>query len=169
MSLFQSRTTYFELRDDASLDVAIDIRSSILSDNTGGAHVQRSSDHDTTSEREFHRLLIESLDESAAMVLGEIARKAVYEVLEKKYGIERNRIPERLNELTSAFEAIFGPAPSNTIVRAIVKRLYSKLGLTFVEIPDWRLPDYVRETKARMTLYRDSTQRPLTWERLART
>jgi len=132
--------------------------------------VQTSRHHDSMmSQRQFNRLLIESLDESAAMVLGEIARKAVYEVLEKKYGIERNHIPERLNELTSAFETIFGPVPSKTMVRAIVKRLYSKLELTFVEIPDWRLPDYVREARARMTLYGGSTERPLTWERLART
>lgn len=152
------------------LGVATEFRSSILSDNAGGAYVQtRRHHHSVMAEREFDRLLIESLDESAAMVLGEIARKALYEVLEKKYGIERNRIPERLNELTSAFETIFGPAPSKTMVRVIVKRLYSKLGLTFVEIPDWRLPDYVREARARMTLYRDSTQRPLTWERLAKT
>lgn len=150
--------------------MATDFGSSILSYKSGGAWEQTSRhSHTATSEREFDRLLIESLDESAAMVLGEIARKAVYEVLEKKYGIERNRIPERLNELTSAFETIFGATAGKTMVRAIVKRLYSKLGLTFVEIPDWRLPDYVREARARMTLYRDSTQRPLTWERLART
>lgn len=124
--------------------------------------------HSTTTEREFDRLLIESLDESAALVLGEIARKAVYEVLEKKYRIERNRIPEKLNELTSAFETIFGSAASKTMARVIVKRLYSKLDLTFVEIPDWRLADYVREARARMTLYGGSTERRLTWERLVR-
>jgi hypothetical protein len=125
--------------------------------------------HNTaTSEREFDRLLVESLDESAAMVLGEIARKAVYEILETKYDITRNRIPERPNELTSAFERMFGTAPSRTILRAIAKTLYSKLGLTFIEIPDWRLPDYVREARTRMTVDGDSGKRHLVWERLIR-
>jgi len=124
--------------------------------------------HATASEREFDRVLIESLDESTAAVLGEIAKKSIYEILEKNYAITRNRVPERLNELTSAFEAMFGAASSKTIVRTIVKRLYTKLGLTFVEMPDWRLPDYVKEARARSILYGDSSKRHLTWERLLR-
>ena len=117
---------------------------------------------------EFDRLLVESLDESVAMILGEIPKQVVYEILEKKYTIARNRIPERLNELTSAFETMFGAVSSTIIVRAIVKRLYSKLGLTYVERPDWRLPDYVNEAKSRRTLFKDPAELSLMFERPAR-
>jgi hypothetical protein len=60
-----------------------------------------------------------------------------------------------LNEFTAALETFFGVMPSKAMVRIIVKRLYSKLGLTYVERPDWRLFDYVNEAKSRRTLFND--------------
>jgi len=119
-------------------------------------------------EHEFDRLLVESLDENVAMILGEIAKKVVYEILEKKYTIARNRIPERLNELTSAFETMFGAVSSTIIVRVIVKRLYSELGLTYVERPDWRLPDYVSEARSRTKLLNNPVEILLLTRRLCR-
>jgi hypothetical protein len=112
-------------------------------------------------EREFDRVLVESVDESTAVVLGEIARRAVYEILEKNFDISKDRIPERLNAFTSAFEKIFGPAIGKMIMRAVAKTLYSRLDLTFIEISDWRLPDYVTEARVRMTMQSDSGKRPL--------
>jgi len=37
----------------------------------------------------------------------------------------------------------------------IAKQLYSKLGLTFIERPDWLLLDYLTEAKSRTTLFND--------------
>ena len=105
---------------------------------------------------EFDRLLVRSLDESFSAILGEIPKKTFYDGLEKNHAIARNRIPDRLNEFTAALETVFGVACSKVIVRIIVKRLYSNLGLTFIERPDWRLLDYVTEAKSRTTLFSDS-------------
>jgi len=113
-------------------------------------------------------MLVESLNESFAAILGEIPKKTVYDILEKKYTIAVNRIPERLNEFTAALETLFGVTPSKAIVRIIVKRLYSKLGLTYVERPDWRLADYVNEAKSRRTLFNEPAERSLMFERPAR-
>jgi hypothetical protein len=98
-------------------------------------------------------LLVESLNESFVTILGEIPKKTVYDILEKNHGIAWNHIPERLNEFTVALETLFGAVPSKAMVRFIVKRLYSKLGLTYIERPEWRLPDYVSEAKSRTTMF----------------
>jgi len=54
------------------------------------------------------------------------------------------------------------------IERVIVKRLYSELGLTYVERPDWRLPDYVSEARSRTTLFNDPVKLSSMFERLER-
>jgi hypothetical protein len=122
-----------------------------LSHKTGVVHVQTRGLRSTAPD--FDRLLVESLDESFAAILGEIPKKTVYDVLQKNHAITRNRIPERLNEFTDALETVFGAASSKVLERIIVKGLYSKLGLTYVERPDWRLFDYVTEAKSRTTLF----------------
>jgi hypothetical protein len=119
----------------------------------GGVHVQTRGLQSTGPE--FDRLLVQSLDESFTAILGEIPKKTLYDGLEKNYAIARNRIPERLNELTAALETVFGTTCNKVIVRIIAEGLYSKLGLTFIERPDWRLPDYVTEAKSRTTLFND--------------
>jgi hypothetical protein len=119
-------------------------------------------------EPEIDRMLVEALNESFAAILGEIPRKTVYDILEKKHAIAVNQIPERLNEFTTALETLFGFTGTKAIVRIIVKRLYSKLGLTYVERPDWRLPDYVDEAKSRRTLFKDPAELSLMLGRPAR-
>jgi hypothetical protein len=122
-----------------------------LSRKIGAVHVQTGGPRSITAD--FDRLLVESLDESFAAILGEIPKKTVYDVLQKNHAIARNHIPERLNEFTAALETVFGAASSRVLERIIVKGLYSKLGLTYVERPDWRLFDYVTEAKSRTTLF----------------
>jgi hypothetical protein len=122
-----------------------------LSRKIGVVHVQTRGPRSTTPD--FDRLLVESLDESFAAILGEIPKKTVYDVLQKNHSIARNRIPERLNEFTVALETVFGAASSRVLERIIVKGLYSKLGLTYVERPDWRFFDYVAEARSRTTLF----------------
>ena len=101
----------------------------------------------------FDKLLVESLNESFATILGEIPKRTLYHILETNHNIAANCIPERLNEFAIALEALFGVAPSKAIVRIIVKRLYSKLTLTYIERPEWRLSDYVSEARSRTTMF----------------
>ncbi|TSA42709.1 hypothetical protein D4R54_02210 [archaeon] len=143
------------------LDVTADSSHKI-----GGLHVRRICD--SGKEPEIDRMLVEALNESFAAILGEIPKKTVYDILEKKHAIAVNRIPERLNEFTTALETLFGVMASKVIVRIVVKRLYSKLGLTYVERPDWRLPDYVNEAKSRRTLFNDPAELSLMFGRPAR-
>jgi len=123
---------------------------------------------DGCREPEIDRMLVEALNESFAKILGEIPRKTVYDILERKHAIAVNQIPGRLNEFTTALVTLFGFTGSKAIVRIIVKRLYSKLGLTYVERPDWRLADYVNEAKSRRILFNDPAEPSLMFGRPAR-
>jgi hypothetical protein len=134
-------------------------------DNPEGVYLEAGRRLSRTSEREFNDLVIESLDESLAMVLGEIAKWAVYDGIDRKYEIARSQVTKRLGEFTTALERIFGVTTSQTMTRVVIKRLYTKLGLTFVERPDWRFPDYVMEARSRMAMFKDSVQRGSVSER----
>ena len=123
--------------------------------------------HRGTSGNDFDRLLVKVLDESFASILGEIPKRTLYGVLETNHTITANRIPERLDDFTLALETLFGAAATKVIVRIIARRLYSKLGLTYIDRPDWRLPDYVSEAKSRTTLF-DPIALPMTFEETAR-
>jgi hypothetical protein len=103
---------------------------------------------------EFDRLFAQSLDESFTEILGEIPKKTFYDGLERKHAIARNCIPEKLDEFTVALETVFGITCSKVLMRIIATELYSKLGLTFIERPDWRLLEYVTEAKSRTMLFK---------------
>jgi hypothetical protein len=118
----------------------------------GGVKVQTRALQPTGPE--FDRLFVQSLDDSFTKILGEIPMKTFYDGLEKKHAITRNRIPERLDEFTAALEIVFGVTCSKVLMRIIATELYSKLGLTFIERPDWRLHEYVTEAKSRTTLFK---------------
>ena len=117
---------------------------------------------------ELDRLLVESLDESFAAILGEIPKKTLFDFLEKNRAITKNRIPEKLNEFTTAMDTVFGTTTSKVLESIVVKGLYSKLALTYIERPDWRLPDYVNEAKSRRTLFNEPAELSLKFERPAR-
>ncbi len=102
---------------------------------------------------ELDRLLVESLDESFATILGEIPKKTLFDLLEKNHVIIKSRIPEKLNEFTTAMDTVFGTTTSKVLESIVVKGLYSKLALTYIERPDWRLLDYMTEARSRTTLF----------------
>lgn len=102
-------------------------------------------------ELTFDRLLIESVDETLAAVLGEILKEAVYDALRNRYNITVDQVPQRLDDFSLDLEKLMGAAPSKTIRRAIIKSFYAKLGLEFVERANWRLPNYVREARTKMS------------------
>jgi len=55
----------------------------------------------------FDRLLLESIDE-AFSTLGESPKTAIYQHMERKFGISKKEIPHRLEEFSASLEKIFG-------------------------------------------------------------
>jgi len=94
-------------------------------------------------------LLVESMDEALKGLLGERAREAVFEHLERNCLLPREQIPNRLAEFFALMEETFGKG-SKTIARVIAKRLYAKLGWEYVEMPSYEFGDYVRVARDRL-------------------
>jgi hypothetical protein len=94
-------------------------------------------------------LLLDSIDEALADLLGRRTREAVYDYLARNCLIDRNEIPRRLDEFSKLLRIVFGRG-SSTIGKVIAKRLYAKLRWEFVEIRSYELTDYVRTARERV-------------------
>ena len=91
-------------------------------------------------------LLIESIDESFAALLGQGAKDALYKYLLKRRALDMEEIPERLDDFDGCLKETFGRA-AEAIERNILVRFYHKLGLNFFGKTGYAFSDYVDETK----------------------
>jgi len=94
----------------------------------------------------FREHLLEAVD-YGLMVLGEIVRQAIYEQIENHHALKREEIPERLETFHIALEDVLGTS-ARTVERLIVKNLYQRLSLGFVDHPEWTLVDHVNHVRA---------------------
>lgn len=85
-----------------------------------------------------------AVDQSFREILGDTAAEAIYDHLQRNYSVPRETVFTDFVKFTAAVRGIFAEA-SPTIERAIAKRFYSNLGLTFVAQPRLTLQDYVDE------------------------
>jgi len=77
--------------------------------------------------KDIDRLLMESLDDVLADLLGKRVREAFYDHMERNYYFARDEIPKRLDDFLLLLERTFGKS-GKTIEKAVAKRLYAKLG-----------------------------------------
>lgn len=91
----------------------------------------------------IRQMFQDSVDESLRGTLGNDAAKSIYEHVRRVYGLSQQDFPSRLAEFHVAIDSIFGGRVRGTIERTIAKRLYWKLGLTFIEQPNATLQNYV--------------------------
>lgn len=80
----------------------------------------------TVDKKDVDRLLLESLDEVLADLLGKQVRETFYDFLERNYYIGREDIPRRLGDFLLILERTFGKS-GKTIERTLAKRLCAKL------------------------------------------
>ncbi len=81
------------------------------------------------------------------MVLGEFVRQAIYEQIENHHALKREEIPERLEAFHIALEDVLGTS-TRTVERLIVKNLYQRLDLYFVDHLEWTFVEYVNSAIA---------------------
>ncbi len=98
------------------------------------------------TEGALDELLLESVHDTLKGIFGAKVPEAIYKRLETNYSISPEEIPNRLSEFVQGLEGLFDRA-SKPVERAIAKRLYSKLGLRFVEMHSLGLLDYLNEVK----------------------
>jgi len=78
------------------------------------------------AKKAFERLLLEAVDESLTS-LGDSAKQAIYFHLENKFKIERNEIPERVEDFGEGLQKIFGVG-AQFLEILIMKKLYERIG-----------------------------------------
>jgi hypothetical protein len=93
--------------------------------------------------------LLESVDETITALLSREVADALYLHLQTAHSIPRDEVPYKIEPLCSTLNKIFGASGTTTICKAIARRLFLKLGLTFSDRPPRTLLEYVEEAKIR--------------------
>jgi hypothetical protein len=113
-------------------------------------------------DREFHALLVTSVEDVIREVLGESPLRAVFSTLQRSFHIKREEIPERLEDFQNALAELFG-AGAPVITRAIVRRLCARLGIPYHQRSYGGLKTYVEDCKLRYKERSMVTQTPETF------
>ncbi len=95
----------------------------------------------------FGQVLLEAIDESF-LVLGDEPRRAVYQCLSTINSLQREEIPDRLEDFAQGMKKALGGA-SSVLQRIMLKKLFQKIGSTFKESQDLDFVDYVKEAERR--------------------
>jgi hypothetical protein len=101
---------------------------------------------DRTPDPKFDSLLINAVDETMADLFGPVVVQSLHEHLLKFYEVRIEEIPYRLDTLISTLERTFG-ASSKTICKAIARKFYAKLGLSFYDNPGRTLLESVQQAR----------------------
>jgi hypothetical protein len=91
-----------------------------------------------------------AIDDAISSVVGEQVLKAVYDHLKDHYGIADDEVPYRLDTLFDTLEKTFGFKGALTLSRVIARRVYGQMGLRFIELPNYRLQDYLEQAKKQL-------------------
>ncbi|MGB9676468.1 MAG: hypothetical protein ACPL0C_04700 [Candidatus Bathyarchaeales archaeon] len=96
----------------------------------------------------FEKALVEAVDEGLLM-LGESGREVVYFHLRHYYGFTKDDVPSNPQILVRCLEKIFGVG-ARAVERDIIKSLYRKLKLEYVEKEAFDFMEYLNEAKAQL-------------------
>lgn len=102
------------------------------------------SDLESQHSCNFNKLLLEAID-AALSLLGDYSKKIVYFHLEENFNIERQDIPDKIEEFAIAIERVFGQS-ARILEIEIMKNLFVKMGSTFEYFPkrdDLLFVDYI--------------------------
>jgi len=83
---------------------------------------------------EFKELLLEAVD-TALSSLGDSSKQAIYFYLEKNFTVEKQEIPNKVEEFANAIEEMLGYGAKILEVE-IMKQLYMRIGSGFEYFPE---------------------------------
>lgn len=102
--------------------------------------------------KEFNDEVKLAIDNVINTLLGQQVLRAVYDHLKEHYDVTGDEIPYRLDTLFDTLESTFGVKGALTLSRVIAKRVYARMGLRFIELPGYRLQDYLERAKKELAL-----------------
>jgi hypothetical protein len=100
-------------------------------------------------DRKLCDALLESIDETITALLSREVDDALYLYLQRVHSISRDEIPHKVETFCSILEKVFGRG-SKTVSKAIARKFYAKLGLTFSDNPGRTLIECVEEAKIKL-------------------
>jgi hypothetical protein len=112
-----------------------------------------------TKPQSFNEAFLDCVDEGLS-VLGNEPRQAVYQYLATIQSLDREQIPDKVDEFATGLKKALGSA-SRVIERLILKKLFQRMGSTFRETADLEFADYVRDAKRRFELTSAKQSDPL--------
>jgi hypothetical protein len=98
--------------------------------------------------KNFNKLILDAVDYGLAS-LGNSSKKKLYILLEEKFQIKKEEIPEKIYEFTHAIEEIFGFAAKIIeikIMECFYKQINSKFTL-YLKETEFSFPKYLEEVK----------------------
>jgi len=87
--------------------------------------------------------LTEAVDEGL-LTLGESGREAVYFHLNNTYSLKKKDVPDKPQAFDEALRKIFGVG-ADVIERSVLKKLYSKLEIDFIENKNYGFANYIND------------------------
>jgi hypothetical protein len=93
-------------------------------------------------------LLLSVVDETLRQVFREAGTEAIYGFLENNSHLKLEEIAEKPEAFSAGLERLMVSA-ARVIENLVLKNLYSKLGLKFVEKEGYEFSDYVKELRKR--------------------
>ena len=98
----------------------------------------------------FAQLLLACVDEGLS-VLGTEPRLAVYQYFSTMCSLQREEIPDRVDEFAAGLKKALGGA-SRVMERIILRKLFEKVGSSFRDTPGLEFAEYVIEARRRFEL-----------------
>jgi len=98
-----------------------------------------------TSRRDFNEEVTRAIDAALLNTVGENVSRVLYNHLKDQYGIGRDEVPYRLPTIYPIMETMFELYGAKSVGSVIAKKLYSQLGLRFVEHSNYTVQDYIEE------------------------
>jgi len=109
--------------------------ASLISSNTG-------------KQKEFDKILLESIEDCLKQVFGESTGKAILAFLEKNQCFKREEIPRRVEDFSTGLSQLMGRA-APVLKGLIVKFLCFKLGLEYDGKQELKFVDYIQALRNR--------------------
>jgi hypothetical protein len=115
------------------------------------------------SQTVFDQLLVESVDQTLADLLGERVRNQIYDHLAIHHNptpedpTQKIDIPQRIDDVYGFLDKAFASA-GRTIGRTILRQLFDRLGYEFVDVPGFGFIDYLEAVKTRAARDADRVQ-----------
>jgi len=98
------------------------------------------------NQKDLNSYFAEAVDDTLKQIFKEDGTKAIYEFLENQSRLKLEQVADKPEVFSATLERLMVSA-AHVIEEMILKNLYSRLGLKFVEKKGYKFPDYIKELR----------------------